>query len=52
MIILRDEKRIARMGLIAKITSYGGMGILLVGLALVFIIPDFERVIWFQLGAL
>ena len=52
MIILRDDKRIARMGLIAKITSYGGMAILLAGLALIFIVDDFERVIWLQLGAL
>ena len=52
MIILRDEKRIERMKLIAKIASYGGMGILLVGLALVFIVEDFERIIWLQLGAL
>ena len=52
MIILRDEKRIARMGLLAKMMSYGGMGILLVGLALAFIIDDFERVIWLQMGAL
>ena len=52
MIILRDDKRITRMGLIAKITSYGGMAILLAGLALIFIVPDFERVIWLQLGAL
>ncbi len=52
MIILRDEKRIKRMGLFAKIMSYGGMGILLIGLVLVFIIDDFERVILFQMGAL
>lgn len=52
MIIFRNEKRIERMGLIAKIMSYGGMAILLIGLALVFIIEDFERVILLQLGAL
>ena len=52
MIILRDEKRIERMRLIAKITSYGGMAMLLAGLVLIFVVDDFERVIWFQLGAL
>jgi hypothetical protein len=52
MIILRDEKRIKRMGLIAKITSYGGMAILLAGLVLIFVVDNFEQVIWLQLGAL
>ncbi|MCZ7671901.1 MAG: hypothetical protein M5U34_34600 [Chloroflexi bacterium] len=52
MIILRDEKRIQRMALIAKIFSYGGMAILLAGLALIFVVDDFERVIWLQMGAL
>ncbi|MBK8987905.1 MAG: NERD domain-containing protein [Chloroflexi bacterium] len=52
MIILRDEKRIARLSLIAKITSYGGMGILLLGLALAFVSADFQRVFIFQLMAL
>jgi len=52
MIILRDEKRVERMALFAKITSFGGMAILLIGLALVFIVEDFERVILLQLGAL
>ncbi len=40
------------MGLIAKVASFGGMAILLAGLALVFIVEDFERVILLQLGAL
>ncbi len=52
MIILRNEKRIERMALFAKITSFGGMAILLMGLALVFIVQDFERVIFLQLGFL
>ena len=52
MIILRDEKRIKRMTFIAKLFSYGGMVILLGGLALVFIMEDFDRVIWLQMGAL
>jgi hypothetical protein len=52
MIILRDEKRIERLGLLAKIASYGGMAILLGGLVLIFVVEDFERVIWLQLGAL
>ncbi|MBK8934059.1 MAG: NERD domain-containing protein [Chloroflexi bacterium] len=52
MIILRDEKRIARLNLLAKITSYGGMAILLVGLALAFVGQNFQRVFLFQLGAL
>lgn len=52
MIILRNEKRIERMALFAKVTSFGGMAILLIGLALVFIVEDFERVILLQLGAL
>ncbi|MCA9872647.1 MAG: hypothetical protein H6659_13365 [Ardenticatenaceae bacterium] len=52
MIILRDEKRIARLNLLAKITSYGGMGILLVGLLLAFVTQDFQRVFLWQLTAL
>jgi hypothetical protein len=52
MIILRDEKRIERMRLIAKIASYGGMAILLVGLIMVFTVEDFQRIIWLQLVAL
>lgn len=40
------------MALLAKITSFGGMAILLGGLALVFLVEDFERVILLQLGAL
>jgi hypothetical protein len=52
MIILRDDKRIARLSLLAKVASYGGMGILLVGLALAFVTTDFQRVFVFQLIAL
>lgn len=52
MIILRDEKRIARLSLLAKVASYGGMAILLVGLALAFVTTDFERVFVYQLIAL
>lgn len=52
MVILRDEKRIARLSLLAKVASYGGMAILLVGLALAFVTENFERVFIFQLIAL
>ena len=52
MIILRDEKRIARLNMLAKIASYGGMAILLVGLGLAFVTEDFQRVFIFQLMAL
>ncbi len=52
MIILRDEKRIARLNLLAKIASYGGMAVLLVGLALAFVTQDFQRVFLWQLTAL
>lgn len=52
MIILRDENRIARLSLLAKVASYGGMAILLVGLALAFVTTDFERVFIYQLAAL
>lgn len=52
MIILRDEKRIARLNLLAKVASYGGMGILLLGLALAFVTQDFQRVFLWQLTAL
>ncbi len=52
MIILRDEKRIARLSLLAKIASYGGMAILLVGLALAFVTTNFQQVFIFQLVAL
>jgi hypothetical protein len=51
MIILRDEKRIARLN-IGKIASYGGMAILLVGLGLAFVTEHFQRVFIFQLMAL
>lgn len=52
MIILRDEKRIARLNLLAKVASYGGMAILLLGLALAFVTQDFQRVFLWQLTAL
>lgn len=52
MIILRDEKRIARLSLLAKVASYGGMAILLVGLALAFVAEDFQRVFVYQMMAL
>jgi hypothetical protein len=52
MIILRDEKRIARLSLLAKIASYGGMGILLLGLALAFVTTNFQQVFFVQLAAL
>jgi hypothetical protein len=52
MVILRDEKRIKRMTFLAKLFSYGGMAVLLGGLALVFILEGYEQVIWLQLGAL
>ncbi len=52
MIILRDEQRIARLSTLAKVASYGGMAILLVGLALAFVTTDFQRVFIYQLMAL
>ena len=52
MIIFRDEKRIARLNLLAKVASYGGMAILLLGLALAFVTQDFQRVFLWQLTAL
>ncbi len=51
MIILRDDQRIARLKRISQITSFVGMGVLLVGLFLVFL-PNTANLFFYQLVAL
>ena len=51
MVILRDEQRIARLKRISQVTSFVGMGILLVGLFLVFL-PNTANLFSYQLVAL
>ena len=52
MIVLRDEKRIARLARLAQIISVGGLGVLVVGLLFIFIFDDNPNVFLFQLMAL
>jgi hypothetical protein len=51
MVILRDDQRIARLKRISQITSFVGMGVLLIGLFLVFL-PNTENLFFYQLAAL
>jgi len=51
MVILRDDQRIARFKRISQITSFVGMGVLLVGLLLVFL-PNTANLFFYQLVAL
>lgn len=51
MVILRDDKRIARLARIGKITSFAGMGALVAGLFLVFL-PSTANLFFYQLLAL
>lgn len=51
MVILRDNQRIARLKRISQITSFVGMGVLLVGLFLVFL-PNTANLFFYQLVAL
>lgn len=51
MVILRDEKRIARLQRVSQITSFIGMGALLAGLVLVFL-PNLQDLFFYQLVAL
>lgn len=51
MVILRDDKRIARLAQIGKITSFAGMGALVAGLFLVFL-PNTANLFFYQLLAL
>jgi hypothetical protein len=51
MVILRDDKRIARFKRISQITSFVGMGVLLIGLFLVFL-PNTANLFFYQLVAL
>ena len=51
MVILRDDQRIARLKRISQITSFVGMGVLLVGLFLVFL-PNTANLFFYQLAAL
>jgi hypothetical protein len=51
MVILRDDQRIARLKRISQITSFVGMGVLLVGLFLVFL-PNTANLFFYQLVAL
>jgi hypothetical protein len=51
MVILRDDKRIARLAQIGKITSFAGMGALVAGLFLVFL-PNTQNLFMYQLLAL
>ncbi len=51
MVILRDDQRIARLKRISQITSFVGMGVLLVGLLLVFL-PNTANMFFYQLVAL
>ncbi|MAT96202.1 MAG: hypothetical protein CL608_03590 [Anaerolineaceae bacterium] len=51
MIILRDDQRIARLKRISQITSFVGMGVLLIGLFLVFL-PNTANLFFYQLVAL
>ncbi|MCA9918777.1 MAG: NERD domain-containing protein [Anaerolineales bacterium] len=51
MVILRDDKRIARLRRVSQITSFVGMGALLAGLFLVFL-PNTANLFFYQLLAL
>lgn len=51
MVVLRDEKRIARLGRLAQILSIGGLAALVVGLLFIFISTD-PNVFLYQLAAL
>jgi hypothetical protein len=51
MIIIRDDKKIARFRTIGKVASFAGMGALLGGMVLVFI-GDPQQVFWLQMAAL
>ena len=51
MVILRDDQRIARLKRIGQITSFVGMGVLLLGLFLVFL-PNTANLFYYQLLAL
>ena len=51
MDILRDDQRIARLKRISQITSFVGMGVLLLGLFLVFL-PNTANLFYYQLLAL
>ena len=51
MVIIRDEDRIARYRRISQITSFLGMGALIIGMILVFV-GDVQTVFFYQLFAL
>lgn len=51
MIVLRDEKRIARLGRLAQLTSLAGLAVLVVGLLFIFFSTD-PIVFVYQLAAL
>lgn len=52
MVILRDEERIARMGRMAKIANFVGLGALIIGFILVFAMESFTNLVIYQLTAL
>ena len=53
MVIFRDEERIARMGRIAKIVNFVGLGALIVGFILAFTnLQSFSNLVLYQLTAL
>lgn len=51
MVVLRDEKRIARLGRLAQVLSFAGLAVLVAGLLLIFI-NDSTSVFIYQLLAL
>jgi hypothetical protein len=51
MVVLRDEKRIARLARVAQFLSLGGLGALVIGLLFIFISDD-PNVFLYQLAAL
>lgn len=51
MVVIRDEKRIARLGRLAQIFSFAGLGVLIAGLLLIFI-TDNANVFIYQMVAL
>ena len=51
MVVIRDEKRIARLGRLAQVLSFAGLGVLVAGLLLIFITED-ANVFIYQMIAL
>lgn len=51
MVVIRDEKRISRLGRLAQILSFAGLGVLIAGLLLIFITED-TNVFIYQMIAL